>query len=401
MLAIVDNFGSSFHPQTSQIAQTIEGPMKILYLMTEPFGYGGVQSDMLALGEDLSVKSHQVLVATSPGVLLDELTSKGVKHVDIDFHFSTPVKLIKSAFALRNIIKEEKVDVLAPQSVRTTIVSFFALRVIPFFYRVAKTGKRCPIITTIHNIHNPIHFKYAGHILRTCSDYVIFESHYERDRLLASGLPDARSEVVHSGIDTDKFKPLELNEELAQSLGIDKNRHKVFGIVARLSEEKGHCYLLDAFKRVLEKEPDARLIIVGDGPLADDIHKQRADLSLEGEVILAGAQRNIPDYLSVFDVFVLASTRESFPLAAREAMAAGKAVIAPRIGGCGEVVDENVTGFLFEAANSEELAEKMSAILRDSTYQEFGQASRERVVKLFSRKQWIEGDERIYLQHNQ
>jgi len=374
--------------------------MKVLYLMTEPFGYGGVQSDMLALGEDLTAKSHRVYVATSPGVLLDELIEKGVHYVDIDFHFSSPIKFIKAAFALRKFIAKEKIDVLAPQSVRTTMVSFCALRLIPFFYRVKATGKRCPIITTIHNIHNPVHFKYAGHILRTCCDYTIFESHYERDRLLASGLKPENSSVVHSGIDTDRFKPLEPQHDLAGSFNIDKTTHKVFGIVARLSEEKGHCYLLEAFKLVLQQEPNARLLIVGDGPLMDDLVAQQRKLGLESEVTFTGAQRNIPEYLSIFDVFVLASTRESFPLAAREAMAAGRAVIAPNIGGCPEVVDDGNTGFLFESANVQDLTDKMLLMLNDDQYQALGEASRQRVVDLFSRKQWVLGDERIYLDHS-
>ncbi len=371
--------------------------MKILYLMTEPFGYGGVQSDLLALSEDLSEKGHEVLVATSEGELLDELISKGAVFIDIDFHFSSPLKLIESALALRKVIRENNVELLAPQSVRSTLVSYFALRLIPYSYRVKSSRRRCPIVTTVHNIHNPIHFKYAGFILNRCADYVIFESHYERNRLLESGLAASKSEVVHSGIDTDRFAPVPVNQALLHDYGIDKSVNKVFGIVARLSEEKGHQYLLRAFKKVLKNEPGARLLVVGDGPLMEELLRQRSDLQLEKEVIFTGAQRNIPDYLSIFDVFVLSSTRESFPLAAREAMAAGRPVIAPRIGGCPEVVDDNNTGLLFEATNIDDLSEQMLEILRDKKYNEFGARSRQRVVDLFSRKQWISGDERVYL----
>lgn len=374
--------------------------MKILYLMTEPFGYGGVQSDLLALSEDLSAREHDVLVATSEGELLEELKSKGATFIDIDFNFSTPVKFFKSAMALRRAIKDNNVEVLAPQSVRSTLVSYFALRLLPFMYRVKSTGKRCPIVTTIHNIHNPVHFKYAGFILNRCSDFVIFESHYERDRCMASGLPGTKSEVVHSGIDTDKFAPVDVDQDLLKTYGIDKSVSKVFGIVARLSEEKGHDHLLNAFKKVLETEPNARLMIVGDGPLKEPLLKQQAELQLEKQVIFTGAQRNIPAYLSIFDVFVLSSTRESFPLAAREAMAAGRPVVAPRIGGCPEVVDDGTTGFLFESANEDDLTQQMLNILGDDKYKQFGERSRQRVVDLFSRKQWIVGDERIYQEFN-
>ena len=370
--------------------------MKILYLMTEPFGYGGVQSDLLALSEDLSEIGHDILVATSEGELLDELKTKGATFIDIDFHFASPYKFLKSALALRNVIRHHQVELLAPQSVRSTLVSFFAIRVLPYFYRVKKTGKPCPIVTTIHNIHNPVHFKYAGYILNRCADYVIFESHYERNRLLASGLHESRCEVVHSGIDTDKFAPVEIDRKLLKTYGLDKSKHRIFGIVARLSEEKGHNYLFEAFYRVLQQNPNARLLVVGDGPLKESLLKQRSALGLDKEVIFTGAQRNIPAYLSIFDVFVLSSTRESFPLAAREAMAAGRPVIAPRIGGCPEVVDDENTGLLFEAANSDDLSRQMLYILEGEKYRQFGDRSRQRVIDLFSRKQWIIGDERVY-----
>lgn len=370
--------------------------MKLLYLLTEPFGVGGVQSDMLALSEDLSKQGHKVYVASTQGVLLNELKSKGGIFVNLDFHFKGILGMIRVGLALRKFIKQEGIEILAPQSVRSTIASYFSLRMLPFSYKVKKTGKRLPIITTIHNIHNPVHFKYGGYILNKCTDYVIFESHYERNRLMASGLGEQKSCVIHSGIDTDKFLPMAATDELLKKYGLDKNTHKILGIVARLSEEKGHQYLLRAFSRLIKTEPNARLLIVGDGPLMDEVKALSEELKLSETVIFTGLQRNVSEHLALFDAFVLSSTRESFPLAAREAMAAGKAVIAPRIGGCPEVVDEGKTGYLFEAANVEDLMQCMQDILQNERFREFGKNARERVETLFSRKQWVEGDAKVY-----
>jgi glycosyltransferase involved in cell wall biosynthesis len=371
--------------------------MRLLYLMTEPFGVGGVQSDILALSEDLTARGHEIYVASTPGVLLDELKSRGARFIDLDFRYSGPAGIWRAGSKLRQIIREHEIEVLAPQSVRTTIAAWASLRLFPFSYRTG--GRRLPIVTTIHNIHNPIHFRYAGVILNHCADFVIFESHYERNRCMASGLSNERSTVVHSGIDTDKFKPLEPSPALYERYGIDPNRHKVFGIVARLSEEKGHNYLLEAFSRVQEVDPDTKLLIIGDGPLLEPTQELAKKLQLDGSVVFTGLQRNIPDHLSILDVFVLSSTRESFPLAAREAMAAGKPVIAPRIGGCGEVVDDGRTGFLFESRNVEELANCMLKMAEAGRSRTSGTAARKRVEDLFSRRQWMDGDERIYLRY--
>ena len=369
--------------------------MKLLYLMTEPFGIGGVQSDILTLSEDLTKKGHEVFVATTTGELLEELKSKGARHLDIDFNFSGVRGVERAGRALRDAIRENGIELVAPQSVRSIIATYAALRLVPFRYRTA-SGRRPPIVATIHNIHNPMHFRYAGHILQRCTDYVIFESHYERDRCMASGLSADKSTVIHSGIDTDKFLPRPRDNALAARYGIDPERHRVFGIVARLSEEKGHNYLLQAFAGVREKTPEARLMVVGDGPLGPEVRAQATSLGLDDAVIFTGTQRNIPDYLALFDVFVLSSTRESFPLAAREAMAAGRPVIAPRIGGCPEVVDEGVTGFLFESRNVDQLRDRMLDMLDKERALQMGRAARERVERLFSRRSWVEGDEQVY-----
>jgi len=374
--------------------------MKILYLMTEPFGIGGVQSDILTLSEDLSRKGHEVFVATTPGILLEELQRKGARYLELDFSFRGPTGLLRVARKLRRAIREHGIEVLAPQSVRSTIAAYVALRLLPFEYRVAATGRRLPIITTIHNIHNPIHFRYAGHILQRCADYVIFESNYERDRLLASGLSEGKSTVIHSGIDTERFVPQPLDRALAERYGLDPEHHRIFGIVARLSEEKGHDLLLRAFAEVHREAPDTRLMVIGDGPLLEQVRGQAQTLGLGEAVVFTGMQRDIPRHLALIDVFVLASTRESFPLAAREAMAAGKAVIAPRIGGCPEVVDDGVTGLLFEVRNVPQLQERMRQLMEGERYEAMGRAARERVERLFSRRSWVEGDERVYLSWN-
>ncbi len=378
-----------------------ETEMRLLYLLTEPLGIGGVQSDMLALSEDLTKKGHEIHIATRPGVLLDEILANGARFHDLNFHFQiwNPFGFLRACFGLRRVIRRERLEIVAPQSVRSSIIAWFALRLLPFSYRVAATGKRIPIVTTIHNIHNPVHFRYAGKILDRCCDYVIFESHYERNRVTAGGLPEDKSEVIHSGIDTDRFRLLDPSAELAASYGLDKDKHRIYGIVARLSEEKGHDYLLRAFRKVSEKDPDARLMIVGDGPLMEPTRALCTELGLDEVVVFTGMQRNVAEHLALFDVFVLSSTRESFPLAAREAMAAGRAAIVPRIGGCPEVVDEGNTGYLFESRNVDELAGQMMKIMEQDRYVEFGKRSRQRVVDLFSRRQWMDGDERVYLAH--
>ncbi len=372
--------------------------MKILYLMTEPFGIGGVQSDLLILSEDLRARGHDVHVATTEGVLLPELRARGAQFAEIDFRFRAPGRLLDAARRLRRLVREQGIDLVAPQSVRSSVAAWLALRVLPFGHRVAATGRRVPIVTTVHNIHSPRNFHWAGKILSRCADFVIFESNYERNRLLANGLPGERSEVIHSGIDIDRMARPSAVQELTVRYGIVRDEHFVYGIVARLSEEKGHRYLVDAFARVRAQRPGARLMIIGDGPLEADVRAQVSAMRLDADVIFTGMQRDIASHLALLDVFVLSSTRESFPLSAREAMAASRAVIAPRIGGCPEVVDDGVSGLLFQAGNVQDLSDKMLQLADRGAATAMGRAGRERSERLFSRRAWVDGDERVYLQ---
>jgi glycosyltransferase involved in cell wall biosynthesis len=371
--------------------------MRLLYLLTDSFGIGGVQSDILTLTRELTRRGHSVYVASASGPLLQELTAAGARHFEVDFHFREPAGFWRGARRLRDIVRREEIEVLAPQSLRSALVSFTALRAFPFGYRVRATGTRVPIVVTVHNVHSAIHYRYGGRVLDRCADFTIFESHYERDRLVASGLRPEKSTVIHSGIDTERFAPRARDPELSSRYGLDPGEHRVFGIVARLSEEKGHRLLIEALHRLRDTVPQARLLVVGDGPLLAEVEAQVRMLRLEGRVIFTGTQRDIPAHLALIDVFVLSSTRESFPLAAREAMAAGRAVIAPRIGGCPEVVEDGVTGFLFEAGNVDDLADKMRRAIDGAVYPRQGAEARKRVERLFSRREWVAGDEAVYL----
>jgi glycosyltransferase involved in cell wall biosynthesis len=109
--------------------------------------------------------------------------------------------------------------------------------------------------------------------------------------------------VIHSGIDSERFVTRERNVDLAAHYGIDSTRHSVFGIVARLAEEKGHVYLVQAFALVHREMPNARLMIIGDGPLLNAVQRQVRELRLGDVVIFTGLQRNIPELLALLDAF--------------------------------------------------------------------------------------------------
>jgi glycosyltransferase involved in cell wall biosynthesis len=363
---------------------------RILYLLTDPFGTGGVQSDMKSLGPYFVKNGHEVFIACPVGDQLDILKKGGVTHVPFDVHFRTPGEFKECKHRLRDLIRKIQPTILAPQSIRSTWLCHAAAKDLPL-----------PRITTIHNIHTPFNSLWAGFLLNRCSDTVIFESEHEHRRLTQMGLNSKKTLVIPSGIDTTSFYPTPRSKDLWDSIpGLDKDSI-IFGCVARLSPEKAHADLLKAFQTVKKQVPNAHLILVGDGPLKADLQRLTQELGLDSSVHFAGQRANIREYISLFDVFVLASTRESLPRAAREAMACGKPVIATRVGATKEVVYHGESGLLVPPGKPQRLAESMILLGNDRAMRDaMANISLSLIQKRFSLDIWLSGNEAVYEKAN-
>src|SRR5439155_5298205 len=110
----------------------------------------------------------------------------------------------------------------------------------------------------------------------------------------------------------------------------------------------------------------ARLVLLGDGPDREIVSRRVHDLGLQGDVELAGEQHDLVPWLSGADVFLLPSEQESFGLAALEAMACEVAVVASRVGGLPEIIDDEVTGFLHAPADLDGMTKSALRLLEDA-----------------------------------
>lgn len=158
--------------------------------------------------------------------------------------------------------------------------------------------------------------------------------------------------LIYNGVDTETFKPFKI-----------ENREKVvFCCVARFSYQKNHKILIDAFYRAVSKTPNISLILVGDGELRPEIEKQIEDYGIRDKVTLVGNTNDVLRYLQKSDVFVLSSRYEGLPLSVLEAMSAGLAILATRVGGIPDVVSDGEEGLLVSPGNSASLASAMVKI---------------------------------------
>jgi glycosyltransferase involved in cell wall biosynthesis len=211
-----------------------------------------------------------------------------------------------------------------------------------------------------------------------------------REQLALELSPPSKYVVVRNGIDVERFA--------ARAGGRRFEGSPVIGAVGRFSSEKGHRYLVDALARVRLKLPRARLVLVGYGELEGDLRRQVERLFLEEAVTFAG-ERDSAEALSSFDVFAQPSLYESQGLAILEAMAAAVPVVATKVGGVGDVVQEEETGLLVPPADPDGLA---AAIIRLAGEPEFtarlAMRGQLRVRELFSSGEMVTAYGRLYKQ---
>jgi glycosyltransferase involved in cell wall biosynthesis len=168
---------------------------------------------------------------------------------------------------------------------------------------------------------------------------------------------------------------------------IERTGRPVVLTVARLDEQKGHRYLLEAAAQI----PPAQFVLAGDGPLRASLEAQARSLGVEERVKFLGYRSDIADLLADCDVFVLPSLYEGLPLSILEAMSAGKPVIATHIGGTDEAVIAGETGLLVPPANPTALATAIRSVLADRPLaQRLASAGRARVEQEFSATKMVQ-----------
>jgi len=205
--------------------------------------------------------------------------------------------------------------------------------------------------------------------------------------------------VIHNSIELEHFKAKKKDRETEgkkKELGL-KPQGAVVGIVARFEAPKGLEYFLQSGVLIQKAFPQVQLLMVGDGPLRPRVEKMITHLGLTPHVILTGWREDIPQVLRVMDVFCLSSLWESFGLAIVEAMAAEKPVVATRVEGIPEVVQDGVTGILVPPKDAQALAQAVIRLLKDPQLAlKMGKAGRRRVEELFAVQKMVARYEELY-----
>ena len=272
--------------------------------------------------------------------------------------------------------------------------------------QIKKIEKR-KLAITLHNAR-PHGIDFATDLLGGLYDdtmgYRIFKScdaiaANSRDTLETT-LPQefwGKATVVYNGVDEKFFSPHNKGDAVVDNLGLEEK--KVVFCVARFVEQKGLKYLLEAMAQVLKKEKDAKLILLGRGPLEGEFKSRVKKLGIGKSVDLVTeriSEGDLAQFYAACDVFALPSLWEPFGMVFTEAMATGKPVIGTKIGGIPEVISPDV-GFVVPPRDPKTLADRLLELLKDDALRKkMGAAARRRVEKLFTWDHSARGYDEFY-----
>lgn len=199
-------------------------------------------------------------------------------------------------------------------------------------------------------------------LVKWCDGIIAVSEAVKKFNVNTTGISAEKIFVMHNCLDLERSKSRMDRAQVRRDLGIGPDEC-VVGHVGTLRREKGHDLLLRAHASI-QKRRASKLLMVGDGPIKQELHELAEELGIVDSVIFAGQRLDVPDLLQSMDIFAFPSRNEALGIALLEAMLNGLPVVATQVGGIPEIVKDNDTGVLIPAEDSEALAE---AIVRLST----------------------------------
>jgi glycosyltransferase involved in cell wall biosynthesis len=368
-------------------------PISIL-LVIDGLEFGGGERVFLQLAAGLQNR-HKLYAAAMPGGEFEKKLKKlHIQFFPIDFNRKVSLKPVCQ---IKKIIESQNIDVVHSQGARAD-----------FFARIATKLVGTPKV--ISTIAMPVEGFDIGIIRKTIyrlMDY-ISERYVERFIVVSDSLrqslierrrlPAGKIIRVHNGIELDQYNPDAecgcFREEL--SIGRDTT---VITAIGRLVWQKGFEYLIYAVPAILNNYPDTKILIVGDGPLKKSLIKLTHRLDVGRNVIFTGYRDNIQQILSSTDLLVVPSLLEGFPMITLEAMAMAKPIVATKLPGIIEQLDNGKTGIVVPPKNSDALSQAVIKLLSDQNNTGgLGVNARQRVAEQFSVQKMIFKTEQVYQQ---
>ena len=322
--------------------------MNVLQILPE-LNVGGVETGTVDFARYLVKHGHKSVVVSRGGALVEELEKAGSRHYVVPVNRKNIFLMWRSCRRLAEIIRAEDIGIVHARSRVPAWIAFFACR-----------RTKAMFITTCHGYYTPHFFsRPMGWGKRVIAISEVIGRHMVQDFKVAPEL----MRVIPRSVDLSRFQIGRAAKKAEDP--------KVITMIGRLTPLKGHRYFLKSMAQLARQIPNLRIQIIGDAPSRKKHYKEELQLltkrlGLARQVEFLGNRRDIPQLLSHSDCLVLSTvTQEAFGRVILEAQAAGVPVVATRVGGVMEIIDDEQTGLLVMPKDSEAMAKAVRRVLTD------------------------------------
>jgi len=364
---------------------------KIIFIVTQS-EWGGAQEYVFNLAANLDKGRFAVLVLAGEGngELFDRLQEKSVPWQKLKFtkRAINPVYDLLSLLELLKILKKEQPDVIHLNSSKIGFLGSLA----GINSKLKTQNSKVKIIYTAHGwvFEEPLPwltkklYLWIEKISARWKDVIITVSDFDRQVALENKFK-TKIISIHNAVNLQGFELLEkksARQELAKRIADSADRFNqhpaarerlgagfkindslmIIGAIANFYPTKGLTYLIEAANILKDKLPDSKFIIIGDGQERQKLEEQIQKNGLQEKVLLTGTVPDAHLYLKAFDIFVVPSVKEGLPYVLLKAMATGIPIVATKVGGIPEVLDNH---YLVEPKNAKSLAQKIAETLTD------------------------------------
>jgi glycosyltransferase involved in cell wall biosynthesis len=331
------------------------GPVRVVEVLATGTN-GGAQEHVYSLATRLDRECYDVrVVSLSHGSSVRRLQKAGVDVTVID----EPDDRL-AVRALADELAPFQPEIIHNHMYRAEVVGTRAALLLG-----EKGCRRPAIISTVHSSRvRCVEDRQTLRQLTPLMDRLIVVSKAIDHKIHEEGRGGAPISLIYNGVDLQRYNHQQPCCTLHEDYQIPADS-QIVGVVARLEAEKGHRTLLEAWPLVLAAVPSARLLVIGEGSERDSLEAEVMSLGVEESVVFTGRREDVPAVTAALDVAVLPSYREAQGLSVLEAMALSRPVIASRVGGIPEMIEDGVSGLLVEPHDFEALAAGIVRLLTD------------------------------------
>jgi len=367
----------------------------LLYVITK-LELGGAQKQLLSLVSRLDKEKFRFfLITAKDGILLpDALSIPGLtvkKSLFLERNIN-PLKDILAMLEIYFFIKRNKISIVHTHSSKAGILGRFAARL-------------AGLKIIIHTVHGWPFNDYQPHLVKKLfvrleklaarfTNIIIVVSHHDLRKGLENNIAEeSRYKLIRYGID---YKAFISKKNAKAEFGIGINELVVTNISC-LKPQKSPCDFVRLASLVNKQLPNVKFLLVGDGVLRSPVEKLIRELNLQERMILTGWRKDIPGILSITDALVLTSLWEGLPVVVLEAMAAGCPVIATQTGAVGEVITEEMTGYLVPCRDLAKMSERLIGLLNNRNAKtHMGETARLNLNSNFTLENMVKNNQFLY-----